>query len=114
MLKIKKDYEGMIISRLHPGVGTITFDPTIAKPEHYNNFLVYGFDFMFEEVVEEKTPRKNSVKEKIKQFELTGDGEITAINFTDNPIMPGLTFSELDKAVKESSDYQSNKSKKKK
>jgi hypothetical protein len=111
MLKIKKSFEGMIISRLHPGVGTITFDPTLAKPEQYENFIPYGFDFLFEEIETEK-PRKNSIKEKIKSFELVG-GEITAINFTDNPIMAGVTFSELDNAVKESTDYQKVKTKKK-
>jgi hypothetical protein len=112
MLRIKKNFEGMIISRLHPGVGTITFDPTLVRPEQYENFIVYGFDFMFEEAKLEK-PRKNSIKEKIKSFELVGDGEITAINLTDNPIMPGVTFSSLDKAVKESSDYQKVNTKKK-
>jgi hypothetical protein len=66
MLKIKQEYSGMIISRIHPGVGTITFDPTVAKPEHYGNFLTYGFEFMFEEEVEKKAPRKNSVKERIE------------------------------------------------
>jgi hypothetical protein len=69
MLRIKNEFSGMIISRLHPGLGTITFDPFQVKPEEYPNFLIYGFDFLFEEEEEKKAPRKNSVKNKIVELE---------------------------------------------
>jgi hypothetical protein len=64
-LKVKKQYEGIILTRMVLGVGEITFDPNQTSPEHYINFFNYGFDFIFEEIVEEKKPRKNSIKSKI-------------------------------------------------
>jgi hypothetical protein len=66
-LKVKKQYEGIILTRMVLGVGEITFDPNQTSQEHYINFFNYGFDFIFEEIKEEiqSKPRKNSIKSKI-------------------------------------------------
>jgi hypothetical protein len=66
-LRVKKQYEGIILTRMILGVGEITFDPNNTLHEHYINFYNLGFDFIFEEIKEEteKKPRKNSIKTKI-------------------------------------------------
>jgi hypothetical protein len=68
-IKVKKQYEGIILTRMILGVGEITFDPNNTSKEHYINFYNLGFDFIFEEIVEEiqSKPRKNSIKSKILQ-----------------------------------------------
>jgi hypothetical protein len=65
MLELRKIYEGVVISRTIPGVGTITFDPNTTKKEHYINFSNLGFDFLYENV-ESNDGRKNGIKKKIE------------------------------------------------
>jgi len=69
MLKLKTEYEGIIISRTKPGMGSIVFDYYKVKPEHYPNFINQGFDFLFDDVDDKlnKKKRKNSVSKKITQ-----------------------------------------------
>ena len=38
-VKLKKEYEGLIVSRVKAGVGTITFDSTRVPQEKYINFV---------------------------------------------------------------------------
>lgn len=66
-LRVKKQYEGIILTRMILGVGEITFDPYNTPKENYINFYNLGFDFIFEEIKEEtkSKPRKNSIKTKI-------------------------------------------------
>jgi hypothetical protein len=66
-IRVKNQYEGIILTRMILGVGQITFDPNNTSKEHYINFYNLGFDFIFEEIKEEteSKPRKNSIKSKI-------------------------------------------------
>lgn len=70
MLKLREKFEGVIISRTIPGVGVITFDPFQVKQSQYQNFIEFGFDFIFENVEIKSEGRKNSVKGKIEIAEL--------------------------------------------
>lgn len=60
-LKIKPEYQGLIITRNHMILGQITFDPFKVDPEHYINFYNNGFDYIFYEV--ETKPKKQLLKE---------------------------------------------------
>jgi hypothetical protein len=70
MLKLRKVYSGIIISRTIPGIGTITFDPNQVKECDYINFIDFGFDFIFENVEIENSGRKNSIKNKIEKSDI--------------------------------------------
>jgi len=54
MLQIKKQYQGLIITRNTLAAGSITLDTNIIKEAHYKNFSDLGFDDVFEELVEEE------------------------------------------------------------
>lgn len=62
-MKLRNEYKGVIITRMIPGIGEITFDPFLVKEDDYNNFYNLGFEFIFEI---ESEGRKNSIKNKIK------------------------------------------------
>lgn len=66
-IRVKKCYEGIVLTRMLLGQGQVTFDYNNAKKEHYINFYNLGFDFIFEQIKEEEKPkpRKNSIKTKI-------------------------------------------------
>lgn len=49
-LTLKEEYKGVIISKLYPGIGNITFDPAKVKPESYKNYIQFGFDHIFDEI----------------------------------------------------------------
>ena len=46
-LILKPEFQGLIISKQTPGVGTITLDTNTCPSEHYSNFLPYGFEGCF-------------------------------------------------------------------
>lgn len=50
ILKLKPEFEGLIITRNVFGFGNVTFDPSKATPNQYHNFKKYGFDNIFDEV----------------------------------------------------------------
>jgi predicted neutral ceramidase superfamily lipid hydrolase len=52
MLKLKKEYEGLIVSRVNPMIGNVTFDTNKVDPSKYENYAKIGFEHMFEEVVD--------------------------------------------------------------
>lgn len=76
MLKLREKYEGVIISRTIPGVGTITFDPFKVKQSQYQNFIEFGFDFIFENVILKTEGRKNSVTSKIEKADFKAIKEV--------------------------------------
>lgn len=73
-LKLKPEFEGMIITRKHFVVGEITFNANQVPQDSYQNYSKSGFEDLFE-----------AVEDDVKQIELTNDGEITGISFTDKP-----------------------------
>ena len=50
ILKLKPEFEGLIITKNVFGFGNVTFDPNKATPSQYQNFKKYGFDNIFYEV----------------------------------------------------------------
>jgi hypothetical protein len=50
ILTLKKQYEGLIVTKTVFGVGTITFDPNKATPKQYENFSKCGFNDLFETI----------------------------------------------------------------
>lgn len=70
MKRIKKEYEGLIITKNHMAVGKITFIPSEVMPHQYDNFIALGFAEMFEDVpeplvykgVEETKPKNKKTK----------------------------------------------------
>lgn len=50
-LKLKPEFEGLIISKNIFQVGTVTFDFNTIDPKHYHKYQSIGFD-IFEEVTE--------------------------------------------------------------
>lgn len=52
MLKLKKEYEGLIVSRVNPMLGNVTFDTNKVDPSKYENYAKIGFEHMFEEIFE--------------------------------------------------------------
>lgn len=50
MIKLKDEFQGMIITRTWVGVGQVTFDANKVKPEQFENFMKFGFNDLFEEV----------------------------------------------------------------
>lgn len=70
MLKLRKEYSGIIISRTIPGIGSITFDPFKVNEVDYINFIDFGFDFLFENVELSNSGRKNSIKNKIEKSDI--------------------------------------------
>jgi hypothetical protein len=51
--KLKKEFEGMRITKKNMQHGKVTFDAYRVLPEHYENYVKKGFEELFEEVVEE-------------------------------------------------------------
>ena len=63
-LKLKEEYKGLVITKLYPGVGYITFDTDKVLQSQYKNFLPYGFDHIFDvenEIVTELPTVENPV-----------------------------------------------------
>ena len=61
-LKLKKEYEGMRITKNNLEHGKITFDAYRVEPEHYENYFLRGFNELFEEIIEEQTPKRKAKK----------------------------------------------------
>jgi hypothetical protein len=70
MLILRNEFNDVVIARTIPGVGTITFDPNVVKPENYINFNRLGFDFIFIDVEETPSGRKNGITKKIENSKL--------------------------------------------
>jgi len=80
--RVKKEYEGLIITRNHILVGNITLNTSNVQPHQIKNFETLGFEDVFEEVEDEYGV----------SFE-QDDIELARINF-------------LDKATKQVVDYK--------
>jgi hypothetical protein len=50
--RLKKEFEGMRITKNNLQHGKITFDAYRVLPEHYENYVKKGFEEMFEEIIE--------------------------------------------------------------
>lgn len=51
-LKLKKEYEGLIITKNVLGLGQVTFDPSKVDPINYENYSKMGFEELFEKVID--------------------------------------------------------------
>jgi hypothetical protein len=68
-IRLKKEYEGLIVSRVKAGVGTITFDSTRVPEEKYINFVDL-FPDLFEveqEAAQLLFPKESKPKTKKKK-----------------------------------------------
>lgn len=53
MLKLKPEFQGVVITRNKLGIGTLTFDANNVSEDRYENYAKLGFeDLFFEELVE--------------------------------------------------------------
>lgn len=48
-LRVKKEYEGVIVTRNVMGLGQVTFDPSKVDERKFENYVRMGFTEMFEE-----------------------------------------------------------------
>jgi len=62
ILKLKKEYCGIVISKNIFGIGTVTFDALKIPTEYYQNYFDLGFDTIFDKVAEERIPIKKPKK----------------------------------------------------
>lgn len=51
-LKLKPEFQGVVITRNRLGVGTLTFDASQVKEDAYANYAKLGFEDMFYEEIE--------------------------------------------------------------
>lgn len=56
-LKLKKEYEGLRITKNNFIFGKITFDSYTVQPEHYINYYNRGFEDMFDVIEDEPQPQ---------------------------------------------------------
>lgn len=86
-MHLKKEFIGVVFTKLRPGVGQIFFDSNTVKPEHYLNYRNLGFEEIFDECGENCGCEKQSEDFPSKLDEAKKDTE-TYIN-KDNKKGPG-------------------------
>lgn len=62
-LRLKQEFDGLIITRKHFVIGEITFDSNKIDPDKYENYAKSGFEDLFEPMPEITTTKKEIITE---------------------------------------------------